>query len=680
MPLQQNSSAIKPLTLTAASTGTKNSPGTDFADETQYDLLSADDIVDTVRESLLVLTADLRVRKANRAFCRTFQVSPADTVGQLIYDLGNKQWDIPWLRRLLQEVCTAKTSFDDFEVEHCFPAIGRKFMVLNARRVRQPLGKTELILLAIEDVTEQRLAEGAKHTLETRYTSLVQNIRDHAIFMMDVSGVITTWNAEAQAIIGYDEAEIVGRNFSIIFNPEDLARGIPEHELRRAREVGRAKDERWHVRKNGDRFWALGIVTPMHDADGKLVGFSKILRDMTERKQAEQKLAEQAEALREADLRKDEFLATLAHELRNPLAPIHSALQILSLSNVDAASAKRSLSMIERQVRNMERLVDDLLDVARVVRGKIELRRERVELATVIAQAVETVQPVIDALGHRLAISIAEQSLAVDADPLRLAQAVGNLLTNAAKYTDRNGRIYVTAASEGPTAVIRIRDNGIGISPEMQPRIFELFVQVDHAAKRSQGGLGIGLPLVKNLVELHGGGVAVASEGLGCGSEFEIRLPLAIKILSLPDVAAPPEQRPTSSPGAFRILIVDDNQDAALSLAMLLRFQGHEVRVAYDGSAALELATPYRPDVVLLDLGMPGMDGFEVARRWRSMPGSKSTVLAALTGWGQTEDRTRTTAAGFDHHLVKPVDLKDLEKLFTSFASGENGAASRRTI
>jgi len=187
MPLQQNSSAIKPLTLTAASTETKNSPGTDFADDTQYDLLSADDIVDTVRESLLVLTADLRVRKANRAFCRTFQVSPADTVGQLIYDLGNKQWGIPWLRRLLQEVCTEKTSFDDFEVEHCFPAIGRKFMVLNARRVRQPLGNTELILLAIEDVTEQRLAEGAKHTLETRYTSLVQNIRDHAIFMMDVS-------------------------------------------------------------------------------------------------------------------------------------------------------------------------------------------------------------------------------------------------------------------------------------------------------------------------------------------------------------------------------------------------------------------------------------------------------------------------------------------------------------
>jgi len=670
MPEQKDSSATEPAMFVAAATKSSPVPSGNSADDSQYDLLSADDIVDTVREPLLVLTADLTVRKANRAFCRTFQVSSDDTVGQLIYDLGNKQWDIPWLRRLLQEVCTEKTSFDDFEVEHCFPSIGRKFMVLNARRVRQPLGNAELILLAIEDVTEHRLAEGAKHAIETRYTSLVQNIRDHSIFMMDVSGVITTWNSEAQAIIGYEEAEIVGRNFSVIFTPEDLAARIPDRELQLAREGGRAEDERWHVRKNGNRFWALGIVTPMHDVDGKLVGFSKILRDMTERKQAEQKLEEQAEALRDADRRKDEFLATLAHELRNPLAPIHSALQILNLPDVDAASTKRSHGMIERQVRNMVRLVDDLLDVARVVRGKIELRRERVELSAIVAHAVETVQPVIDALGHRLTTTIAEQSLVVDADPLRLAQAIGNLLTNAAKYTERNGRIWLSAAAEGSTAVIRIRDDGIGISAEMQPRIFELFVQVDHAATRSQGGLGIGLTLVKDLVEMHGGSVAAASEGLGKGSEFVIRLPLVVKLPPPPDAAAPPEQRPTTAPVRHRLLIVDDNQDAAESMAMLLRFKGHEVRVAHDGPAALKLASSYRPQIVLLDIGMPGMDGYEVARQWRALPGSEFTVLAALTGWGQENERRRTTEAGFDHHLVKPVDLKELEKVFTAFASG----------
>lgn len=670
MPEPKDSSVIEPTTLATASNETKNSSSGNSADGSQYDLLSADDIVDTVREPILVLSADLTVRKANRAFCRTFRVSPDDTVGQLIYDLGNKQWDIPWLRQLLHEVCTEKRSFDDFEVEHCFPSIGRKFMVLNARRVRQPIGNSELILLAIEDVTEHRVAEAAKHAIETRYTSLVQNIRDHAIFMMDVSGVITTWNSEAQAIIGYDEAEIVGRNFSVIFTPEDLADRIPERELQLAREEGRGEDERWHVRKNGNRFWALGIVTPMHDIDGQLVGFSKILRDMTERKQAEQKLAEQAEALRGADRRKDEFLATLAHELRNPLAPIHSALQILGLPDVDAASAKRSHGMIERQVRNMVRLVDDLLEVARVVRGKIELRKERVELATVIAQAVETVQPVIDALGHGLTISLPERSLALDVDPLRLAQVIGNLLTNAAKYTEKNGRIELVAAVEGETAVIRVRDNGIGISPEMQPRIFELFVQVDHAALRSQGGLGIGLTLVKNLIEMHGGTVEAHSAGLGRGSEFVIRLPLPIAPPVRPIAAAPIEQCSADAPVRHRLLIVDDNQDAAVSLAMLLRFQGHEVRVAHDGPAALQLATSYKPELVFLDIGMPGMDGYEVARRWRSIPGSESTVLAALTGWGQPEDRRRTTEAGFDHHLLKPLELSVLEGVIASVASG----------
>ena len=287
------------------------------------------------------------------------------------------------------------------------------------------------------------------------------------------------------------------------------------------------------------------------------------------------------QALREADRRKDEFLATLAHELRNPLAPIRNALQILKMPRVDAETVERSRDMMERQVHHLVRLVDDLLDVSRVMRGKIELRKERVELATVVARAVETVQPLVDAQGHQLSVRIPSESLLLDADPVRLAQVVGNLLTNAAKYTEPNGRIWLTAEREGDVAVLRVRDNGIGIAPQMLPRIFELFVQVDHASTKAQGGLGIGLTLVKNLVEMHNGTVEARSEGLGKGSEFVVRLPISAQGIDQDhgrEAGSPGFSLP--SPSGYRLLVVDDNQDAADSLAMLLRLQGHEVRVA----------------------------------------------------------------------------------------------------
>ena len=360
---------------------------------------SADGIVDTVREPMLVLSADLRVRRANRSFYRTFKVTPEETVDRLVYDLGNQQWDIPWLRKLLEEVLPQDTAFDDFEVEHVFPAIGRKYMLLNARRICGKDNQTEFILLAIEDTTERRLAEEARREIESRYTSLVKNIKDHSIFMMDLEGNITTWNAEAERIIGYTEAEILGRNFSVIFTPEDLQAGMSKQELRLAREDGRAEDERWHVRKDGSRFWALGIVTPMHDAGGKLTGFSKILRDMTDRKRAELQLQEQA-VCKEADRRKDEFLATLAHELRNPLAPIRNGLQVLRLATERRQAREQARAMMERQLGQMVRLVDDLLDVSRISRDKLELRKDRIELAAVVQSAVETSRPLIEASGH----------------------------------------------------------------------------------------------------------------------------------------------------------------------------------------------------------------------------------------------------------------------------------------
>jgi PAS domain S-box-containing protein len=379
------------------------------------------------------------------------------------------------------------------------------------------------------------------------------------------------------------------------------------------------------------------------------------------------------QALREADRRKDEFLATLAHELRNPLAPIRNALQILRMPRVDAATVERSRDMMERQVQHLGRLVDDLLDVSRVMRGKIDLRREPIELAVVVAGAVETVQPLMDAQRHELLVRIPSESLPIDADPARLIQVIGNLLTNAAKYTDPGGRIWLTAERDGNMAALRVRDTGIGIAAPMLPRIFELFVQADHTSTKAQGGLGIGLTLVKNLVEMHNGTVEARSEGLGKGTELVVRLPLLAQGLDrVPENEQAPE---LPLPSGHCLLIVDDNQDAANSLAMLLELQGHEVRVAFSGMAALEIMKTYTPDAVFMDIGMPGMDGYEAARRIREQYGSDNLVLAALTGWGQQEDRRRSAEAGFNFHLVKPPEPKAIENVLTELKrAGNNGS------
>jgi PAS domain S-box-containing protein len=631
-------------------------------------LFSADSIVDTVREPLLVLSADLRVRKANRSFYRMFKVTPEETVGHLIYDLGNQQWDIPWLRKLLEEVLPQNTTFDDFQVEHVFPTIGRKFMLLNARRICRKDNQTEFILLAIEDTTEHRQAEEARREIESRYTSLVKNMKDHSIFMMDLEGNITTWNSEAQRIIGYAETEILGRNFSVIFTPEDLQCGLPERELRLAREDGRAEDERWHVRKDGSRFWALGIVTPMHDASGNLSGFSKILRDMTERKCAELKLEEQAEALMKADRAKNEFLATLAHELRNPLAPIRNALQIMRLAGGDSDALDQSRAVIERQMQQLVRLVDDLLDLSRISGGKMELRRKRIDLAGVISAALEASRPLIEAGGHELTVALPTEAFRMNADPTRLAQVFLNLLNNAAKYTPHGGHIWLTVELRKGEAVVRIRDTGVGIAAEMLPRIFELFTQVEESLERSHGGLGIGLALVRRLVEMHGGSVEARSEGLGHGSEFLVRLPGS----ALPTPEQPIEsgnnEEVTAAPKR-RILVVDDNRDSATSLGMMLSLMGNDTRTAHDGLAAVEAAAAFRPDVMLLDIGLPKLNGYDVCRRIREQPWGKGMVIVALTGWGQEEDKRRSNEAGFSQHMVKPVDPAALEKLLVELDS-----------
>lgn len=370
--------------------------------------------------------------------------------------------------------------------------------------------------------------------------------------------------------------------------------------------------------------------------------------------------------LRDADRRKDEFLATLAHELRNPLAPIRNALHIMQLAGDDAAAVDQARSMMERQLRQMVRIIDDLLDVSRITRGKMELRKERVQLAAVVGNAVDTTRPLIEAAGHSLTITLPPEPVYLDADPIRLAQVFANLLNNAAKYTDRGGRLTLTAALDLHEIVVSVRDSGIGIPSEALPRVFEMFAQVDRSLEKAQGGLGIGLTLVKRLVELHGGSVEARSEGLGMGSEFVVRLPT---VPERKTSRRPAAQTRRSNEISCRILIADDNRDAAESMSMMLRLMGNEVRTVHDGAQAVEEASAFRPDVVLLDIGMPRLNGYAVARAIREQRWGAGMVLVALTGWGQDEDKRRAVEAGFDQHFTKPVNPAALERLIASLHS-----------
>lgn len=382
---------------------------------------------------------------------------------------------------------------------------------------------------------------------------------------------------------------------------------------------------------------------------------------------AEQRRTE--ESLREADRRKDEFLATLAHELRNPLAPIRNSLHIIRLSGIGDPASEQVCEMMERQVGHLVRLVDDLMEVSRITRGIVQLRVEPVELAAVIRSAVEASRPLIEASHHQLAISLPADPVIVDGDAVRLSQVFANLLNNAAKYMNEGGQIWLQARLQGDKVHISVRDTGIGIPRDMLPQIFNMFTQVERSRRQAQGGLGIGLTLVRTLVEMHGGQVRADSQGVDQGSEFVVTLPLGKEAI-VASGSTPEERVPVLPKG--RVLVVDDNRDAAESLGRLLKLLGADVCVVNDGPSALELLRTYRPTVVLLDIGMPGMDGYEVARRIRQRSEGRDLMLIALTGWGQEEDRQRTSQAGFDHHLIKPADMRTLESLFLSLRSTDD--------
>ncbi len=774
----------------------------------------AQNIVDTVREPLLILDETLRVRSANRAFYRTFHVSSEETENRLIYELGNGQWNSPDLRLLLEAIVPRDAVFQDFELEHTFPVIGRRVMLLNARKL-QAGHHGELMVLAMEDVTPRKQAEEALLKAGALQNAIF-NSANFSSIATDANGIIQIFNVGAERMLGYTAAEVMNQ-----ITPADIS--DPQEVIARAKtlsvELGTPitpgfdalvfkasrgiEDiyELTYIRKDGSRFPAIVSVTALRDAQSEIIGYLLIGTDNTARKQveAERMLLDQAvrdqqfytrsliesnidalmttdprgiitdvnkqmealtgstrdeligapfkdyftdperaeaairlvlsegkvtdyeltararngeetmvsynastfhdrdrklrgvfaaardvterkryeQSLQEADRRKNEFLAMLAHELRNPLAPIRNALQIIRLTlprerqRPEDEAVQSASAMMERQVSQMVRLVDDLLDVSRISRGKIELRRARIELTSAVYQAVEVAQPMCTNLDISLTVAMPSEPIYISADSTRWAQVLGNLLNNACKFTDKGGRIWLTVEREDQVAVIRVRDNGIGIAAEQCPRIFEMFTQLDTSLERSVSGLGIGLTLVKTLVEMHDGTVEVESAGLGHGTQFTVRLRILDDVLPPPPVAVKPK---TLLPPR-RILIVDDNRDAATSLAKLMEITGNETYIAHDGLEAVDAATRLRPDVILLDIGLPRLNGFEACRQIREQPWSKTVLIVALTGWGQDDDRRKSLEAGFDAHLVKPADHGELTSLLDALRSPLSGEA-----
>lgn len=528
----------------------------------------------------------------------------------------------------------------------------------SAAPIRDETGKVRGAILVFRDISARWLAEAALRESETKLHLLADTIPQLA-WMARQDGHIFWYNRRWHEYTGATPEQMQGSGWESFHDPAQLP-AVKERWLDSITS-GAPFDMVFPLKGADDQFRPfLTRVNPLRDDSGKILYWFGTNTDISEIKRME-------DALRQADRRKDEFLATLAHELRNPLAPILNSLEILKMPAVDADTAGQTREMMERQVHHLMRLVNDLLDVSRVMQGKINLRQEPVELAAIVARAVDIAQPLIKTQNHELHISVPTESLWLDADAVRLTQVFANLLMNSAKYSEPNGQIWLTARRDGGQAVVSVKDSGVGIAPDMLPHVFDLFVQADPASSKAQGGLGIGLTLVKRLVEMHNGTVEAHSKGLGKGCDFVCTL-----ALSSPDNAQITEPESDNLPQvapAYRLLVVDDNQDAAASLAMLLRLLGNQVWIANNGLDALELAATHQPDMIFLDIGMPGMDGYEAARRLRQQAEGKDTVLAALTGWDQQAYRSRAAEVGFDHYFVKPLDPNVLESLLVDLKS-----------
>ena len=501
------------------------------------------------------------------------------------------------------------------------------------------------------DLTERRHHEEALRRREDNLRLLVEGVKDHAIFLMDADGMIRTWNPGAVLLFGLPPADAISRHAAMLYRDQERAAGKDQSDFAAARNAGSFQGEGWRRRADGTAFWAEVAVNVLRNQEDEIVGFVQIVRDLSQRRRVEELESEGRHLY--------EFIAMLSHELRNPLAPIRNAVAILRKFS-DRPEVNWSVDLIGRQVAYMTRLVDDLLEVSRITTGKIRIDQQVVQLNDVVSAAMEAASGAMDQHRHTLLKQVTPQPVSVTGDRTRLTQVLVNLLSNACKYTPDGGLITVSLQVEGAYAVLQVKDSGIGMTEALMGRAFEPFVQATQDIDRAEGGLGIGLSLVKSIVELHRGSATAASAGLGQGSTFTVVLPLVQNQQASAEGAAPIAQAPRA-----RVLVVDDNRDAADSIAMLLELEGHNVAVAADGPRALEAAAANRPDIVLLDIGLPGMDGFEVARRMRQLPGLAKICLVAVTGYGQPGDKARTATAGFDAHLIKPVDPEEMTRLIS---------------
>ena len=751
----------------------------------------AEAVLNTAHQPFLVLDANLHILRANPAFYRAFKTTSATTEGQILYDLGDRQWDIPELRQFLQALLLQDTSFKDCEITHAFPDVGLKTMRLNGTPL---MGGSQLqILLAIEDVSDYRMALNTLKELNDTsklalsYARSLIEVSLDPLVTISAEGKITDVNAATINVTGVSREKLIGTDFSSYFTePEKAQEGYREGFAK-----GAVTDYPLTIRHVGGKLTdVLYNASVYRDEQGIVLGVFAAARDVTNQKQSTRELNElnnkmklalnYAEAvlntahqpffvldrnlfilranpafykafkttpettegrllydlgdkqwdtpelrqflqalllqdtsfkdceithafpdigkktmrlngtnlvggeqyqillaiedvsdyrtalntLKDNDLHKDEFLAMLAHELRNPLVPIRNALEIWKRGDAGKEAEKEFQGIMDRQIQQVVRLVDDLLDVSRITRGMIVLKKDSVDLGLLVSQAVAGTRHQFEERKHDVRLSLSQTKVFVQGDAARLEQVITNLLTNAFKYTDTGGRIEVTLEREKDFAVVRISDNGVGISPELLPYIFDLFVQAERSLDRTQGGLGLGLTLVRRLVSLQGGTVEAKSEGLKRGSEFTVRLPIiSVEIVSVK--AALPVAPKEATVTRRRILVIEDSVDAVKSTRLLLELQGHIVQVAYSGVRGLTVAQTFKPEVILLDIGLPGMDGYEVARRLRDQPDTKKTLLIALSGYGQAEDLRKSKEAGFDHHLVKPADTSQLQALIS---------------
>jgi PAS domain S-box-containing protein len=547
-------------------------------------------------------------------------------------------------------------------------------------------GSRRQCVVQIADVTNSARRERfLRDRLNARYDALVESAPD-VIMNVDSDGIIRLANPAAARHFGYRVDELVGSTTARLFESEsawlEICRSASSGAI-----PARPVEVVLRLKNGASRYFEASAA---QWRDGARTFTTAILRDINDRRDAEaalreserqsranaralaevnESLKESSKALNAADRRKDQFLATLAHELRNPLAPLRNGLQLLKLAENDSGLIERTRHMMDMQLGQMVRLIDDLLDVSRINNDMMELNRELTSLHQVIRQAVETSGPLIDAQQHKLTIDIPKEEILLEADVIRLTQVFANLLNNAAKYTPRQGHIAIKVSRQGDWATVSVVDSGIGIPEELLAKIFDMFMQVDYSLGRAQGGLGIGLSLVKRLVEMHGGTVEARSQGSGAGSEFIVRLRTASQAAQAAD-SGTAEKEP-ARPVSRRILVADDNKDSATSLALILSMMGHETKTANDGVEALEVGDEFRPEVALVDIGMPKLNGYDTARQMRQKPWGRNALLVALTGWGQEDDLRRSSDAGFDTHLVKPVDVAEIVELVARIGAPE---------